>query len=99
MICFRTFFFSRLPCPRSLQAIKVAAAYLGERRVLRARLVAAVAQPFRRGIPDLARRSIGSLGRLRDGVRSSEEVHDRCSCSCVQSLTSAPQRVNMLMIV
>src|SRR5216683_7202279 len=98
MICFRDFFFGRLPCPRSIQAIEVAAAYLGERRVLRARLVAAVAQPFRRGTPDLARRSMRGFGRLRDGVRSSEEGHDRCSCTCFQSLTPAQQRRNMFLI-
>jgi hypothetical protein len=75
MVCFRDFFFDGLPCPRSLQAIEVAAANLGERQVLRARLVASVAQPFRRRVPDLLRLSMRGTPDTSSRIRGPSRLH------------------------
>src|SRR5438552_609534 len=98
MICFRDFFFDGPPCPRSLQAIKVVAAYLGERRVLRARVVAAVAQPFRRCILDVARRSILGTSRLHGGGYSSQERRCEQNRPGFQYFSPGPHSIPMLFI-
>ena len=61
-------FFGGVPRPGNLQALKVVPVDLRERRVFRAGLVAAVAQPFRRRAPDLPRLS----------MRGTADRHTQC---------------------
>src|SRR4029077_11683845 len=108
IICFRDLFFGGFPGPRSRQATEVADVNLGEPRVLRARLIPAVARPFRRRALDLLRlrmhrttnmwNPFRALGRMHDGGHSSQQRHCEQGRPGYQSVAPTRHGMDMFLI-